>query len=88
MRILRRRRGSNHAYCLARAEDLEDYVRAEIDNKTVAVGFFDRVYPRLRDSIGKLGFFFNQQLHVRKKFGTTKYVHGSLVACALIPKGI
>ena len=67
MRILRRRHGSYHAYYLARAEDLEGYVRAEIDNKTFAVGFFDRVYPRLRDSIGKLGLSSSQQLHFRIK---------------------
>ena len=63
MRILHRRHGLNHACYLARAEDLKGNVRAEIDDKTVAVGFFDRVYPRFRDSIRQLGLSSSQQSH-------------------------
>ena len=62
--------GLRHAYYLAGAEYL-GYVRAEIDNKTVAVGFFDRVYPRFRDSIGQLGLSSSQQLHFQTQFETT-----------------
>ena len=86
MRILRRRNGLNQACSLAGAGNLEGHVRAEIDNKTVAVGFFDRVYPRLRDSIGKLGLSSSQQLHFYTNFGAVKYAHERLVTCALDPQ--
>ena len=36
-------------------------LRAEIDNQTVTVGFFNGVYPRFGDSVGKLIQIFGQQ---------------------------
>ena len=70
MCILRRRHGLSRAYHVARAKDLKRYVRAEINDKTVTVGLFDRVYPRFRDSIGQLGLSPSQQLHFQAQFGT------------------
>lgn len=49
-----------NARCTVGMELLGIYVRAQIDNKTVVVGFLNRIYPRLGDPVRKLVEFFSQ----------------------------
>ena len=44
-------------------EHSENYIRAQIDDETIAVCFFNGIYPRFGDSVGKLVEFLGQHLH-------------------------